>query len=76
MPRRKETNEEVSEEEVQQIILDIKSGRYTSCNAAEKATGVNRSLLTRRLNGQHQSRAQAREPQQNLTGPEEKALVQ
>ena len=76
MPYRKGTKVKVSEDEIQKILSDIKSGHYSSCYAAQKATGIDRTVLSRWLNGTPQSRAQARHSQQQLTGPEEQALVQ
>ena len=45
MPYCKGTKEKVSEEEIQKILSDIRSGQYSSCYAAQQATGVDRTVL-------------------------------
>ena len=75
-PHRKGTKVIVKEEEIQEILRRVKSGKYTSCYAAAKVTGVNRTLLEQRLNSTHQSQSFAHELEQQLTPKEERALVQ
>lgn len=73
MPRQR-SNSQSSETVIQEVLDSVTSGTYRNIMQAAKAFGISPKTVYHRKNGRS-SRVVAREAQQNLTIPEEEALV-
>ena len=73
MPRQC-SNSQSAETVIQEVLDSVASGTYRNIMQAAKAFGVSPKTIYHRKNGRS-SRVVAQEDQQNLTIPEEEALV-
>jgi hypothetical protein len=74
MTRRKSLLTRNRDIQIDQAVLDLRSGKYKSARQAEIALQLPKSSVTRRANG-GLSRSQARQQQQKLSYAEEKVLL-